>query len=337
MATIVKRGNRWQAKVRKKGVVRSQTFETKQRAQQWATKIEYELDAGRIGRGQAEAERTTLVEALDRYLKERLPEIRGARQLTNLVAQLKKCKFRDRTLASISPPEISIWKNELLTGEPGREPLSSQSIVHRMNLLSAVYNRASGEWGMESLNNPVRRIRRPKLPAGRDRRLEVEDYRRLRTACNESPSKWLRPMVSLALFTAMRQGELLRLRWEDIDWKSSSLLVKETKNGSPRTVPLSIDATRVLRALGGTTPKLGKIFPVMTGHAVTHAFAKVCKAASISDFRFHDLRHEATSRFFEKKKQMSDVQIASITGHKNMMSLKRYAHLRAKRLAAFLD
>ena len=98
-------------------------------------------------------------------------------------------------------------------------------------------------------------------------------------------------------------------------------------------MPLSSFAIQIIRSV----PKADtyKVFTVQTGRAISHAFAKACRHAHIADLRFHDLRHEATSRFFENT-DLRDLEIASITGHKTMAMLKRYAHLRASELAARL-
>ena len=130
----------------------------------------------------------------------------------------------------------------------------------------------------------------------------------------------------------MRQGELVALTWDQVDLPGRAIQLAMTKNGEPRTVPLSSAAVQVLSCITNTGSKL---FDIKTGRAVSHAFSKVCRRAAIDDLRFHDLRHEATSRLFERT-DLRDVEIASITGHKTLDMLKRYAHLRAAQLAARL-
>jgi integrase len=148
-----------------------------------------------------------------------------------------------------------------------------------------------------------------------------------------SESSWLGPLVRLALATAMRQGELVGLTWSQVRFAERTILLIDTKNGEPRTVPLSTQASQALYSI--LKPNVDKVFPVNTGRAISHAFVKACKRAGIVELRFHDLRHEATSRFFENT-NLRDVEIASITGHKTMDMLKRYAHLRAAQLAVRL-
>jgi integrase len=131
----------------------------------------------------------------------------------------------------------------------------------------------------------------------------------------------------------MRQGELVDLSWSGVSLAERTILLRDTKNGESRTVPLSSVAVQVLSSIYSIACE--KVFPIQTGRAISHAFAKACKTAGIADLRFHDLRHEATSRLFENT-DLRDVEIASITGHKTMEMLKRYAHLRAALLAARL-
>jgi len=327
MATLVKRGERqWQAKVRRKCHVVSKTFETKGRAEVWARKIESDIDAGRLHAASLEAERVTLNEALERYLSERVPLKSGVKQNTSIVRAWQRSSLARRSLASIRGSDIAAWRDEK------SQEVGPQTIVHYLNLLSNLFNVAASEWGMESLINPVSRVRKPTLPSGRDRRLSPVEEEKLIAACDASLSRWLGPMVRLALATAMRQGELVGLCWDDVRFDQRTATLRETKNGTTRTVPLSSAALKVLKTLKETKRDDGSVFGLKVGRAVTHAFSKACRNAGISNLHFHDLRHEATSRLFERT-DLRDVEIASITGHKTMEMLKRYAHLRAAELA----
>ncbi len=325
MATITKRGDRqWQAKVRRRGINTSATFETKARAEAWARQAESEIDAGRFQHGRVEADRTLLREALDRYLSEVVPRKKGIKQNEGIVRAWQRSDLASRPLSSIRGAEIAAWRDDKL------KEVGPQTVIHHLNLLSHLYNTATNEWGLETLQNPVERVKKPAMPKGRERRLHGDEEERLLAACDTSESAWLGPMVRLALATAMRQGELLKLTWKDISEQKSSATLWETKNGKTRTVPLSSKALAVLGAMKGDQD--APLFPVLTGRAVSHAFAKACAKAAIEDLHFHDLRHEATSRLFEVT-NLRDIEIASITGHTSMEMLKRYAHLRAGNLA----
>jgi integrase len=127
----------------------------------------------------------------------------------------------------------------------------------------------------------------------------------------------------------MRQGELVNLRWEHIDLTRRITYLPDTKNGEARTVPLSTAAIKVLHSLPRSMT--GQVFPGLTTEAVKRAFARAVRRAGIEDLRFHDLRHESTSRLFERG--LNIMEVASITGHKDLRMLRRYTHLKAEDLA----
>jgi integrase len=186
------------------------------------------------------------------------------------------------------------------------------------------------EWGLIK-SNPARDVRLPAQPRPRTRRLEARHHEaeRLLAACAASQNAWLVPIVDLALETAMRRGELLALRWELVDLERRTALLPETKNGHARTVPLSSKAVAVLHGLGPRAT--GRVFAGVTAEAVKRAFIRAVRRADLEDFRFHDLRHEATTRLFEKGLQM--MEVASITGHRDPRKLRGYTHLAAEALA----
>ncbi|MGC9208169.1 site-specific integrase, partial [Acidithiobacillus sp.] len=138
-------------------------------------------------------------------------------------------------------------------------------------------------------------------------------------------------IVQFAIETGMRRSEICGLRWENVNLAGKVALLPDTKNGKARNVPLSSAAVAVLSALPRRLS--GGVWDVKED-TVTQAFARCCRRAVIEDLHFHDLRHEATSRFFEKG--LNPMQVAAITGHKTLQMLKRYTHLRAEDLAKML-
>ena len=142
-----------------------------------------------------------------------------------------------------------------------------------------------------------------------------------------------RPHITWAIETAMRRGEIAAMRWEHLDRQARVLLIPETKNGTPREVPLSTVALQVLDSLPRRLD--GRVW-TMRPDSISQAFERVCRLASagkatgIKGLTFHDLRHEATSRLFEKG--LNPMEVAAITGHKTLQMLKRYTHLKAKDL-----
>ncbi|MDR8976064.1 site-specific integrase [Burkholderia multivorans] len=140
-------------------------------------------------------------------------------------------------------------------------------------------------------------------------------------------------MIVLALETAMRQGELLKLRWENIDLRTRIAHLPITKNGSKRDVPLSLRAVDALTRLGVQAD--GQVFEY-TSDGFKSAWRALVRRVGIQDLHFHDLRHEAVSRLFELG-TLDMMEVATISGHKSMQMLKRYTHLKASNLVAKLD
>ena len=323
MATFRKRGAyQWQAQVRKKGQpLQTKTFETRALAEQWARAIEVEIDKG-VFVSRAEAESTTLKELLERYLAEVTPLKKGAASETNRARALIRLPLARRYVAGIRGVDIARYRDERL------RKVTPSTVKRDLVLLGHVFEVARKEWGIH-VHNPVRDIRLPADNRPRDRRLQDGEEARLLTACEQARNPWLLPIVQLALETAMRQGELIRLRWEHIDLNRRTAHLPDTKNGESRTVPLSTTAIRVLRALPRGLH--GPVFLGLTTEAVKRAYIRAVRRAGIENLRFHDLRHEATTRVFEKG--LNIMEVASITGHKDLRMLRRYTHLKAEDLA----
>lgn len=158
---------------------------------------------------------------------------------------------------------------------------------------------------------------------------------RLRDACKASGAPLLDPMVVLAVETAMRLGELLNLTWGHLDLTARVATLPETKNGESRRVPLSTRAVEVLRGIPRHLSDARVFWRWSRADSFENAWRRAVGKAGIADLRFHDLRHEATSRLFERGFNM--MEVAAITGHKTLQMLKRYTHhLRAETLVARL-
>ena len=164
------------------------------------------------------------------------------------------------------------------------------------------------------------------MPRGRDRRLLSGELQKLMEALEETHE--IKIVVQLALETGMRRAELLSIEWRNIDLENRFLILPDTKNGESRAVPLSTKALNLIQAVARTST--GSVF-VSKPNSVTQGFVRACKRAGLEDLRFHDLRHEATSRFFELG--LNTMEVSAITGHKTLSMLKRYTHLKAKDLA----
>jgi integrase len=324
----------WQAHVRRRGYpAQVRTFDTKAEAEAWASIVESEIARG-VFVCRSEAEATTLAEALERYRKTVTPAKRGADIERFRLDRWGRHPLAFRSLASIRGKDVAAY-----VVERGQEGAAPATVHKELNLLSHLFNTARTAWGMESLTNPVDLVKgqRPKLPEGRDRRLVDDEKARLLAAAKvydagPHAGGHIAAIMILALETAMRRGEIAGMRWEHLNVEGRVLLVPVTKNGTAKRVPLSLIALAVLDGLPRRPD--GRVWGIRAD-SISQAFERVCKAAGIEGLRFHDLRHEATSRLFEKG--LNAMQASAVTGHKTQQMLKRYVHLRAEDLALLLD
>jgi integrase len=272
----------------------------------------------------AEAEGTTLAEALARYQSE-ISSQKKDRNEASVIKWWAALPLATRPMASIRGKDVAaaVKKKE-------GEGVGPRTVFAHIVMLSRLFTIARKEWGMESLGNPADLVRRPRQPHARTRRLVDNEEARLLDAAKTYGGE-IHLIITWAIETAMRRGEIAAMRWEHLDRQARVLLVPETKTGTPRRVPLS---SRALQSLEGLPRRLdGKVWGLRPD-SISQAFERVCKAANIEGLTFHDLRHEATSRLFEKG--LNPMEVAAITGHKTLQMLKRYTHLRAEDLVGRL-
>lgn len=334
VATIRKRSAGWEVQVRRHGSpVINRTLATKADATAWAAVMESEMARG-VFVDRSLAERTTFGDLLTRYAREITVHKKGARAEGCRVQALLREPIARVPLSHLTGQRLAQWRDE-------RHLQVSGSTVNRdLNLFSHVFNVARKEWALP-IDNPVTLVRRPKNNRGRTRRLSKEEEERLlaQLAPSERSSEgtylpggsrnpWVHTIVLLALETAMRRGEILSIRWSNVFLEECYLHLPDTKNGDPRDVPLSTRA----RALLATLPRdySGTVFPV-SAESLKRVFERAVVRACIPDLRFHDLRHEATSRMASRLDNV--LELSAVTGHKTLGMLKRYYHPRASDLA----
>ena len=209
--------------------------------------------------------------------------------------------------------------------------MSSSTITKELAIISHLYTVARAKWGMAFLENPVIRGVRPKAVKGRERRLEEGELEKL---LKFSKTDTMRTIITLAVETAMRRAEIVSIRLKDINFKERRITLHDTKNGETRRVPLTKEAFSTLNAYIKTNNITDKLFDISEDY-MTHQFIEICKRAKINNLKFHDLRHEATSRLFERG--LTEMEVASITGHKTNAMLRRYTHLSQKYIVEKLD
>lgn len=328
MATIRRLRGKWQAQVRRKGIPpKAKSFASKADAEKWARSLEAELDRCGTLPDTRLTERMTIREMLERYLREITPHKRSASTEGYRIKALMGRAIAHRTLAMLTSSDIANYRDERL------ESVSAASVIRELNTLAHAIDIARKEWGVHLVQNPVRMIRRPAPPRGRDRRLTGDEEQRLLEAADAGRSPYMRPLITLAVETAMRQGELLSLTWHDVDLERRIAHLDLTKNGESRDVPLSRRALEALDELHGLRID-NRVLPT-TRSAVQQAWGHLRDRAGIDDLRFHDLRHEGVSRLLERG--LNVIEVSTISGHKELRMLQRYAHLRAVDLVHRLD
>lgn len=339
MAYIAQRGAYWRAEIRRKGYKPTyRTFDTKLQAQQWARQVESSMDAG-IYTDRSEAERTTLKDALERYRREIVPTKRYPTQENGRIHCWLKTDLSYRSLASLRGADFAKYR-DMRRGQ-GR---AENTIRLELQLVSHLFEMARKEWGLESLANPLKNIRKPGGSSARDRRLGEGEYDAIRAQLESSANRYAAPAFELAIETALRKGSLFSLQWDWVDLPARMIRfpadARRTANkGVPAVLPLSSRAHGVLTGLRQTScvadrpSELDHVFPT-TANAVMLVWTRALTKLEIHDLRWHDLRHEAVSRLFEKG--LHPMEVASISGHRSMQMLKRYTHLKPESLLARL-
>lgn len=212
--------------------------------------------------------------------------------------------------------------------------IGPQTLRHEIGLLNRTLKACQTDWSIPLPRGLVTQlVRLPSLPKGRDRRFKDGEPERLLEAA-ENYGGSIKDIILFAVETAMRREEIARMRWEHVDWKKHVLDVPDVpgrKTKSPRQVPLLKKAAAILKERG--QQENGRIWD-LEKDSITRVFERVCVRAEIEGLRFHDLRHEGTSRLFEKG--LETMQVATVTGHKTLAMLKRYTHLKAEDLVKLL-
>lgn len=316
----------------------SRTFARKQAAQAWARKRESELDEpGAIER--ASRKGATAKEMIEQYLR----EVEKARPL----GKTKKAtltaigasyfgKLNDTDINTQCLVDFALWR---MSSEGGG--VLPQTAGNDLAHLGAVLSIARDAWGyqvdplaMAGARRVLRKLGYNLKSRERDRRPTLEELGKLMTHYEEMQARRrsvtnMLKVVGFALFSTRRLDEITRIRWADVDEAGQRVLVRDMKNpgqkiGNDVWCYLPDEAWQILQ----TMPNAGEdIFPY-SPESISTSWAKACKFLEIADLHFHDLRHEGVSRLFEMDWDIP--RVASVSGHRDWNSLRRYTHLRGK-------
>jgi len=313
MGSIRKRNGKYQAQVRREGVKPvSKTFLTKKDAEIWVRGIEARIDVGEVN--VAMPKLLTLRDLLVRYADEITPQKKGKPQEFRRISRLLKDRISDTKLSKLSSARIAEFRDRRMKDGVRAAQIDLILIRHAIKI-------ARLEWGIELSTNPVEGVRIPNGVVRRTRRLESGEYEALSRAAARCTNPYIWHCIEFAIETGMRRSEILSLRWDNVDLKKHIALLPDTKNGSKRHVPLTAKAVEVLT---GLECKSERVFPI-TDYSIRHSWDRLVKRAGITGLRFHDLRHEAVSKFFELG--LSVPEVAAISGHKDFRTLASYNHV----------
>ena len=317
MASFRKRNGLWQVQVRNRRIGSiSRSFHKKVDAQNWAKEQEVQMQSGHWLMIQVSS--FTLKDLLTKYKNEITPSKRRYevenRKLRRLLKEKDLMKI---PLEKLHPPILATFRDRRLKD-------GVRACQYDLVLIRHAWNIASIEWSSDLGHNPVEKIRLPKNNPPRERRLKPGEYERLKKASTETKVWYLWPIINFAIETGMRRSEILGMKWEYIGIDSQRVLLLLTKKVSSRWVPLTKKAMNILDQVSRTTDH---VFPI-TDEALRQSWERLRNRANLIDFTFHDLRHEAISRMFEKGLNLPEV--ASISGHKTASQLFRYVQVEGR-------
>jgi integrase len=270
----------------------------------------------------------TVADVVCRYRDEVVPRKRGADRETLMLNAFLRHPLAQVSLGDVTTGMVSAYCTERL------QRVKSGTLNRELDILRHAFSTARRCWDVPLSHNAFADVTRPKTAVPRERRLRAGERERLQTACAECHNPYISYLIELALETAMRRGEILNMRWCDISFEQRTLHIPVTKNGHARTIPLSVAALALLRTLSDPKKVASEYVLPITDIAAKMAWKRLVKRARLENLRFHDLRHEAISRFFEKGLSVPDV--ALISGHRDPRMLFRYTHPKPEIIAAKL-
>jgi len=341
MASIFERFNRdgeligYQAQVRKRGYpTQTKTFPKKRDALAWVTVTESAMIRG-VHQDRRDIEGTTLNEAITDYLaKESVKH--GSHESEKYVLNKflrDEPKLVQHGLTNLKKRHFEDWRDRRL------KQVKASSVKREISILTSVIKYATRSCPLPI--NPLAGVCPKNADVSRDVVLRDGEAGALIDTMKKTRNPWVMPVYLLGLETAMRRGEILKAKWDHIDWENRTLkLPKEvTKTETERLVPLSSLAIAILKTIADDgdhplglfdRPADERIFGTTVG-AVKQAFEHARDRAKMSHFHFHDLRHTAATETVKKGWHIAETAV--LTGHKDMRSLKRYLNLKASDVA----
>jgi len=315
MANIRKRGNKWQAQVRRKGLPSlSRSFHLKRDAEEWARQVELQADRREFPQDRRVLEQVTLGELVVRYRDTICTRKRSYDTEKYSLKLFLRHPLASKRLSDVTASDFAAFRDERL------QVVKPSSLKRQLSPLHHLFEVARDEWGLPIKENPLDKVRVTGSSQRRERRLKSGELEKLIEAARLCQNPYVIPIILLAIETGMRRGEIVSILWDHVNIDNRSLLIPHSKNGCSRTIPLTLPAVEILDELVQCEER---VFPI-TGNAFRLNWQRVKRRAGFDDLHFHDLRHEAISRFFELG--LTAPEVALISGHRDMRMLFRYAH-----------
>ena len=316
MAHIRRHRNKWQSIVRISGhPIIAKSFTSKTDARHWAASVE--LKVKRDDMGLSKIRFPSFKDIALRYIEEVSSTKKSFIKERYIINALMNESWAEYPIHKINPCVIGKYRDKHI------KRISGSSVNRSLDAISTIFTTCKKEWGYP-VSNPVTSIRRPKKAEPRNRRFTNHELDKLLKGNRASPK--LRLIIQIALETAMRQGEILRVKLEDINGNTLFIPIAKTK---PRTIPLTLKAVSLLNN--------AELPFNITGNALSKQFKKLCNHYGIEDAHFHDLRRQSLTNFMLEK-NLSVAETMMIAGHSDpRMLLRTYNNLKVEDVAKKLD
>lgn len=330
MATIRKRGTRWQVQVRRiSSPTLSKSFINRKDAEAWARQTEIKVDRQELPHDPRQLVALSLGELVIRYRDTITPLKRAAKVETIVLNAFLRHPICAKRLSDLNGIDFTTYRDERL------QEVTAISLKRMLSPIQNLFEVAKNDWGLPLKDNPISKLKINCLNNKRERRLREGDLEKLHLAAVKTQNPMIWPIVLLALETGLRRSEMLSARWLNLDSKNRVLVIPRAKNGHSRTIPLSNAALAVFEARRGTSELTeDRIFP-LSANAFRLAWERLRHRAGLDDLHFHDLRHEAISRFFEMG--LTYPEVALLSGHRDTRMLFRYGHAQHQRILQTFD
>lgn len=336
MASIIKIGDSWRAQIRKKGFpTETRTFETKAKAKIWADKVEADMMARKYQDVRILSD-MTLGKLIARYNEEIGANKPWGKSKAATIEQIN-VGLGDVLLPDLTTDRVVQYCNQMLARKTG-----GVTIAVHLTYLKTILNVAKSVWILPVDVNVTTEARTRLKYAGinfkskeRTRRPTKEEIKKI---CDYFKAKKkqeipMHDIIPFAIDTAMRLDEIMRLRWDDLNEKDRTIIIRDRKHpvlkvGNDQEVPLLGDSLAIIKR----QPRIKDqklIFPYR-GKSVSSIFPRACTELKIDDLHFHDFRHEGVSRLFEAGYSIE--QVALVSGHRDWKMLARYTQIKAKDL-----